>query len=71
MNAIKLLQEKTSKTPTKFESTQTSEISLKPVIIDHKPPKRTSPKLPKDFIEEKTPVYALWFEDDKLVYEVC
>ncbi len=71
MNAIKLLQERTPKTSTKFKSTQIPEISLKPVIIDHKPPKPTSPKLPKDFIKRNTSVYALWFEDDKLVYEVC
>jgi hypothetical protein len=71
MNAIKRLQERTPKTSTKFVSTQTTEISLKPVIIEPEPSKPTSPKLPKDFIKRNTPVYAVWFEDDKLVYEVC
>jgi hypothetical protein len=91
MNAIKHLQERTSKTSIKADSTQTAEISLKPVIIERdspklpspkppssKPPspklsssKPPSPKLPKDFIESDTVVYAVWFDDDGLAYEVC
>jgi hypothetical protein len=30
-----------------------------------------TPKLPSDFIQPNTPVYAVWLEDDGLVYEVC
>jgi hypothetical protein len=99
MTAIRHLQERTPKITVKFGSTQTPEISLKPVIFQPDPPKRTPtppkrtptppertpippkrtptppepiiPNLPKDFIQSDTQVYAVWFDDDSLVYEVC
>ncbi len=98
MTAIKHLQERTSKSRAQAESTQTVEISLKPLppksdspkrIPSPKPPspkppspkppspKPPSPKpsvintnLPEDFIKPGTKVYAIWFDDDRLVYEV-
>jgi len=99
MTAIRHLQERTPITTVKFGSTQIPEISLKPVIIQPDPPKRTPtpperrptslertptppkrtptppkpivPILRKDFIQSDTQVYAVWFDDDSLVYEVC
>ncbi len=80
MGLIKDLQERTPKPKFKFESTQTAEISLKPIIKPPdsreqtprpNPPPSITPDLPKDFIQQNTHVYAVWFDRDCLVYEVC
>jgi hypothetical protein len=71
MGLIKDLQEGKPKPKVKFGSTQTAEISLKTIIKPPKPPTRITPDLPEDFIQRNTHVYAVWFDRDCLVYEVC
>ncbi|CAF3780229.1 unnamed protein product [Rotaria sordida] len=81
MDAIKHLQERTPKPKVRFESTQTAEISLKPIVNKPDspiptptskspiPPDSESSTLSEDLIQPNTHVYALWRDDDSLVYE--
>jgi len=78
MSLINDLQERTPKPKVKSEPTQTDEIPLgppgppkpKPKPIP-KPPTPIIPVLPEDFIKPNTRVYAVWFDRDCFVYEVC
>ncbi len=76
MGAIRILQEQPPKPPVKEEGAQTIRIPPPPPTP---PPSRThrsdslvssSPRDPK-LIQPNTHVYAVWFDDDGLVYEVC
>ncbi|CAF4979898.1 unnamed protein product, partial [Rotaria sp. Silwood1] len=67
--------ERTPKREVRFESTQTAQISLKPIVNEqHSPdvpqPPSSKPPTPLiDFIKPNTHVYALWLNDDRLVHE--
>ncbi|CAF3923286.1 unnamed protein product [Rotaria sp. Silwood2] len=73
MNAIRHLQERSPRREVTFGSTQTVEISLKPIANKLDLTKQTQdPKPPtprEDFIQPNTHVYALWLDDDKFVHE--
>jgi hypothetical protein len=59
MAAIRILQEQLNKSQVKSEFSQTNGI-------------RTPSRRPDSLIiEPRTPVYAVWFDDDGLVYKVC
>jgi hypothetical protein len=58
MAAIRILQERLNKSQVKSEFTQITGIRTPP-------PPPDSPIIKKD-----TPVYAVWFDDDGLVYKV-
>ncbi|CAF1439450.1 unnamed protein product [Rotaria magnacalcarata] len=61
MNAIRILQERPNKPKYSDDNTQTARIP------SPSPPPPPSPLL--SFIEPKTLVYAVWHDDDELVYE--
>ncbi|CAF4545963.1 unnamed protein product [Rotaria sp. Silwood1] len=75
MDVIRNLQERTPKREVRFESTQTAQISLKPIVNEQyspdvpRPPSPKPPTPPIDFIKPNTHVYALWLNDDRLVHE--
>jgi hypothetical protein len=76
MGLINDLQERKPKRKVKSERTQTDEISLKPPVTRKRTPSpigptRITPDLPEDFIKPNTRVYAVWFDRDCFVYEVC
>ena len=84
MKAIQHLQKRTPKISAKDESNQTVQISVRPVKpepeIETLPPPPPKPqKIPtptppitptEESIRPNTKVYAVWFDDDALVYRV-
>lgn len=82
MSAIRDLQERTSKSSHKHDPNHRAVISVRPMTPEFdnsKPPgPKTSEKstttstisLPNDSIGSSTQVYAVWDDDDSLVYKV-
>lgn len=81
MAAIINLQQRTSETTANDKFSQTMEISVKPVVSPKPPtprppipqPRVPQPPVPQPStppIEPGTIVYAMWFADDALAYEV-
>jgi hypothetical protein len=64
MAAIRILQERSNKSQVKHEYAQTSKIPKSP-----EPPSR--PPSYSTIIKPGTHVYAVWYNDDGLVYQVC
>ena len=65
--AIRILQERPNKPDTKFESAQTERITTPPKSVQSSERSKKSYQLT---LEPNTHVYAVWFDDDALVYEV-
>lgn len=65
--AIRILKEQSHKPETKFESAQTDRINTPSVSEQSSARSKNSFQLT---LEPNTHVYAVWFDDDGLVYEV-